>query len=166
METLTDVDLAIISPKVPLEEILEYRHAHGAELGRVREELGCLDREIQQNPWDEGFQGVLESKNIPQIQKKLLECKKARDSWFKTVRGRKALKLAGLSLGAAASVISLVFGAAPLLPVAVVTAALKLTSSKVIPSLELALDWKNGKQEASGNGLHYLLTIKDKPDRV
>ena len=69
--------------------------------------------------------------------------------------GKKALKLAVLTAGTASATISLILSATPLMPVAVATGVLGLLDGSVIPGAELALDWKNGRQEAMGNGLHY-----------
>jgi hypothetical protein len=35
-----------------------------------------------------------------------------------------------------------------------------MVGSTVIPGIELAMDWRQGKQESESNGLHYLLEIK------
>jgi hypothetical protein len=161
MTGLTDLDLAIISPEMPMAEILEYRHQHGDKLEQARKELGWLAREISQKPWSSEFGDELETKTIPAVRTTLEESKKARDAWLKSDRGKKALQLAGLTLGAAASTISLVLSPTPLLPVAVVTGVLGLVSGTAIPGMELALDWRQGKREAAENGLHYLLEIKD-----
>ena len=119
-----------------------------------------LARKIRQDPWSEEFAEELDVDAIPRIQGIMEENKKARDSWFKTGRGKKALKFAGLTAGAASVTISLVLSATPLMPVAVVTGVLGLLGGSVIPGAELALDWKNGRDEAMGNGLHYLMKIK------
>lgn len=161
MTALTDIDLAIISPEVPMSDILEYRHRHKDELQQARQELGWLAREISHKPWSKEFADQLESKTIPAIHRTLEESKKARDVWLKSKRGKNALKAAGLAAGAAAATMSLVFSATPLLPVAVVTGVLGLVSGTAIPGVELALDWKQGKREAMGNGMHYLLEIKE-----
>lgn len=160
MTALTDLDLAVISPEMPLKEILKYRSDHKDELQQARQELAWLAREISHKPWSTEFADELESKTIPAIHRTLEESKKARDAWLKSKRGKNALKAAGLAVGAAAATMSLVFSATPLLPVAVVTGILGLVSGTAIPGVELALDWKQGKREAIGNGLHYLLEIK------
>lgn len=160
MTTMTDIDLAIISPDIPMEDILKYRLDHKDALDKARQELGWMAREISQNPWSKEFADELESNTIPKIRRKLEESKKARDSWLKSGRGKKALKMVGMTVAAATATISLALSATPLLPVAVVIGILGLVSDVAIPGGELALDWKRGKREALGNGLHYLLNIK------
>ena len=160
MSTLTDIDLAVISPEMPMEEILQFRHENEDSLENARGELVRLARKIRQDPWSEEFAEELDVDAIPRIQGIMEENKKARDSWFETGRGKKALKLAGLMAGAASATISLVLSATPLMPVAVVTGVLGLLGGSVIPGAELALDWKKGRQEAMGNGLHYLMKFK------
>lgn len=160
MSTLTDVDLAVISPEMPMEKIIEFRHDNKAGLDQARQELGWLAREIRQNPWGKEFAEELEVGVIPKIHRIMEENKNARDSWFNTGRGKSALKLAGLTASAASVTISLAFSATPLLPVIVAIGALGLFSGSILPGAELALDWKKGKREAMGNGLHYLLKIR------
>jgi hypothetical protein len=162
MTALTDVDLAIFSSKMPMEEILRYRHDNEESLEKARQELLWLAREIKEEPWSNEFAKELEVSTIPKIHRIMEENKKVRDSWFKTGQGKSALKLAGLTAVAASATISLAFSATPLLPVAVVTGILGLFGGSILPGAELALDWKNGKQEAMGNGLHYLLKIKER----
>lgn len=157
---LTDLDLSIISPDMPMEEILKYRHDHKDELEQARKELGWLAREIRQHPWSHDFGDELESNTIPKIRKLLAESKKARNSWLKSSRGKHALKLAGLTVAAASATVSLAIAATPLLPVAIAITALGLAGSVGIPGVELALDWKAGKKAAMGNGLHYLMNLK------
>lgn len=160
MFALIDVDLAVISPEMPMEQIIEFRHDNEAGLDQARQELGWLAREIRQNPWDKEFAKELEVGAIPKIHRIMEENKNARDSWFTTNRGKAALKLAGLAANAAAVTISLAFSATPLLPVTAAIGALGLFGGGILPGAELALDWKKGKREAMGNGLHYLLKIK------
>jgi hypothetical protein len=160
LTALTDVDLAIISPDMPMADILEYRHKHQDELQQARQELGWLAREVVHKPWSKEFADELESKTIPAIHRTLEKSRKARDAWLKSNRGKNALKAAGLAIGTAAATMSLVLSPTPLLPVAVVIGVLGLVSGTAIPGVELALDWKQGKKEAMGNGLHYLLELK------
>jgi translation initiation factor IF-3 len=160
MAALTDLDLAVISPEMPLREILKFRDDHKDELQQARKELGWLAREIRDKPWTQDFTDELEHTSIPALHRILEENKKARDSWLKTERGKKALKAAGLAIGAAAASLSLVLSPSPLLPIAVTTGILGLLGDKAIPGFELALDWKKGKREISENGLHYLLKLK------
>lgn len=73
---------------------------------------------------------------------------------------KSALEL-GDSMAIVASVaISLIFRATPLLPVEVATGFLGLFGGSILLVDELALDWKNSRQKATGNGFHYLLKIK------
>lgn len=160
LKTIMDVDLAILSPELPLEAILEYRRQNQAALEAAREELGLIARQVRFQPWSQEFADELEHVTLPAIQRKLRESRQARDGWLSSERGKNILKATGLAIGAAATTVTLVTSATPLLPVAVVTTALGLVSSTVIPGLELALDWKKGKQEAMENGLHYLLKVK------
>jgi hypothetical protein len=160
VQALTDVDLAILSPELPLEAILEYRRDNQAALEEARQELAWLARGIRQNPWSADFEEELEVKTIPGIRSKLKESQVARDKWLQSQRGKNILKGAGLVAGAAAATVTLVLGAAPLLPVAVATSALGMVGSTVIPGIELAMDWRQGKKESESNGLHYLLEIK------
>jgi hypothetical protein len=161
MTALTDIDLAILSPEMPMEEILQYRKDHKDELARAREHLAILARKIRQNPWEKDFAEELEHDTLPEIQKTLMDAKKARDSWLKSDRGRIALKALGLTASTASAVIGLVIGATPLLPVAVATGLFGLVGGTIIPGAELALDWKKGKQTSEENGLHYFLRIKE-----
>jgi len=161
VQALTDVDLAILSSDLPLEAILEYRRDNREALEEARQELGWLARGIRQTPWSADFEQELEVKTIPEIRSKLKESQKARDKWLKSQRGKNILKAAGLAAGAAATTITLMLGATPLLPVAVATSALGMVGSTVIPGIELAMDWRQDKRESESNGLHYLLEIKN-----
>jgi hypothetical protein len=148
------LDLPMISPQVKLEDILEHRQRHASELQQVRDRLGWLARRIREAPYSKEFEAELEHTTIPDIAKDLEEARKARDAWLKSKRGRLALSAAGIAIGAAATIAGLVLSPTPLLPV-----GLGLISSAGIPSLELALDWKEGKQAAKENGLHYVLKV-------
>ncbi|MFB0551858.1 MAG: hypothetical protein ACETWQ_00965 [Phycisphaerae bacterium] len=160
MSTLTDLDLAIISPEMAIEEILKYRDDNADALGQAREELALLAREVQHQPWTEGFANELETKAIPKVQRMLREGKKARNSWLKSKRGRMILKAAGITLGTAGATISIVASLTPLLPVAVATGALGLAGGSAIPAIEWMMDWREGKAGIEENGLHYLINIK------
>jgi len=157
ISTLTDTQLNLpaLSPQIPLEHILEYRHKHADDLQQARDRLGWIARQIEQNPWSKEFETELEHKTIPAIAKELEEVRKARDTWLKSQRGRLALKAVGIGLGVASTVIGLMLGPSPLLPVAIA-----LVSSAGIPSIEAALDWRDGKKSTTSNGLHYLLDFK------
>lgn len=156
---LTDsqLNLPVLSPELPLAEVLEYRHEHDAALRQTRDKLGWMARSIRAEPWSEEFAAEIEHKTIPDIAKELDEARKARDAWLDGKRGRLALSATGVAVGAAAVVLS-VF-AAPLTPVALATAGLGLASGSVIPGVEWLLDWRDGKRSIQENGLHYLLRI-------
>ena len=160
MATLTDIDLEIISPQMPLQEILEYRSDNKDQLQRARENLGWLSREIRNNPWSRDFADDIESNAIPKIHNILKEAKKSRDSWLKSDKVKKVLKIIGIAAGAAATTLSLVLSASPLMPVGVAIGVLGMTGNVAGPGAALAFDWKQGKKEATENGLHYLLSIK------
>ncbi len=154
--TLTDrqLNLPCLSPRMSLEEILEYRQKHDSELEHARERLGWLARRIREQPYSTEFETELERQMIPDIADELEEIRKARDAWLKSKRARLALKAAGIGVAVAATAVSLVLSPTPLLPV-----GLGLLGSAGIPGLELALDWKDGRKETTENGLHYLLMV-------
>ncbi len=155
----TQLDLPAMSPKLPLEEVLEYRRSHDSDLQQAREGLGWLAREIGGTPWSKEFADKVDRKTIPSIRRKLEEAKKARDSWLNSQRGRNALDAIGLTLATAAATIPLILSPTPLMPIAIATAALALAGGTGIPALKLVREWREGKTEAMNNGLHYLLKI-------
>jgi len=128
---------------------LEYRHKHAGDLAQARERLGWIAREIVQTPWSADFADELEHKTIPQLHDELKPAKSSWGSW---------LKGAGLVAGGAATVLSLT--ATPLLPVAAAIGVLGIVKDVGLPGLELAHDWKQGKQDAGVNGLHYFIKLK------
>ncbi|MCL6542208.1 MAG: hypothetical protein K6T87_16755 [Roseiflexus sp.] len=155
--TLADrqLNLPVLDHRLPLEEVLEYRHKHDAALRQARDKLGWMARRIEAEPWSDEFARKLEHNIIPDIANELDKARKARDAWLKSKRGRLALSATGIAVGAAAAVLS-VF-AAPLTPVALATAGLGLASGTAIPGVEWLLDWRDGKKSVQENGLHYLL---------
>jgi hypothetical protein len=157
--TLTDsqLELPVLSPELPLDEILEYRRKHDDALQQARNKLGLMARRIEAEPWSAEFVRELEHKTIPDIAIELDEARKARDAWLKSKRGRQALKATSAVLGAAGAVLA-VF-AAPLTPVALATAGLSLATGAAIPGAEWLLDWRDGKKTVQENGLHYLLKL-------
>ena len=155
--TDTQLDLPVLSPELPLAEVLEYRQKHDADLRQARDKLGWMARRIEVEPWTKEFAAELEHKTIPNIANELNEARKARDAWLNSKRGRQALSATGIAVGAAAAVLS-VF-AAPLTPVALATAGLGLASGAAIPGVEWLLDWRDGKKSVQENGLHYLLRV-------
>ena len=156
---LTDsqLNLPVLNSALPLAEVLEYRQKHDADLRQARDKLGWMARRIEAEPWTSEFADELEHKTIPDLANELDEARKARDSWLKSKRGRLALCGTGIAVGAAVAVLS-VF-AAPLTPVALVTAGLGLVSGTAIPGAEWLLDWREGKKSVQENGLHYLLKV-------
>jgi hypothetical protein len=156
---LTDpqLKLPILSPGMPLEEVLEYRSKHDAALQQARDKLGWMARRIEAEPWSKEFANDLEHKTIPDIAKELDEVRKARDAWLNSKKGRLAWQAAGVITGASVAVLA-VF-AAPLTPVAMATAGLGLASGAAIPGAQWLLDWRDGKTTTQENGLHYLLGL-------
>lgn len=153
--TDSQLNLPVLNHSLPLAEVLEYRQQHDADLRQARDKLGWMARRIEAEPWTREFAEELERKTVPDLAKELDEARKVRDSWLKSQRGRLALSAAGITVGAAAAMLS-VF-AAPLTPVALATAGLGLVSGTAIPGAQWLLDWGNGKQGVQENGLHYLL---------
>jgi hypothetical protein len=156
--TLTDTQLSlpILSPTLPLEEVLEHRHKHAAALAQARDKLGWMARQIEAEPWSDDFAKTLEHKTIPAIARELDEARKALDAGL-TERTKQILTGAGLAVGATSAVLA-VF-AAPITPIALATAGLGLASGTVIPGASWLLDWQKGKKSAQENGLHYLLKV-------
>jgi hypothetical protein len=156
--TLTDrqLDLPVLDPKLPLEDVLRFRQKHDAELQQVREKLGWIARRIEADPWSKEFIGTLDTKTIPDIADQLAEVRKARDEWLGK-SGRRALKATGPLAGAAAAVLTAVI--TPLTPVAMAIAGLGLVSGAAIPTADYLLDLRAGKRDAQENGLHYLLQL-------
>ena len=152
------LNLPILDPKLPLEEVMEYRHKHDDALQAARAELGDMAHSIAAKPWRETFDSDLEHTTIKNIKEKLKEVRKARDSWLKSQRGRLALKAASVVGGAATAVLAICI--APLTPVALATAGLSLATGAAIPGMEWLLDWRDGKTPWQENGLHYLLMYK------
>ena len=68
------------------------------------------------------------------------------------------IKATGLAFGGIAAILS--FITAPVLPMAVTIGALGLATGVALPALELAHDWKQNKQDAGANGLHYFIKLK------
>jgi hypothetical protein len=66
--TLTDtqIELPILNPAVPLEEVLEYRRSHSEALAQVRHSLSLLARRIQAEPWSDDFESELETRVVPE----------------------------------------------------------------------------------------------------
>lgn len=162
MTALTDLELAILSPKIPMADILKYRHENEGELTETRRQLGMLARKIREEPWTEGFASTLDSTTIPDIQESLIKAKKTQKTWFRSTWGRRVLNAARVAVGAASVGISLSMAATPLLPLAVATGACALVKDAVIPGTELALGWNEGREAAMGNGLHYLVNVPGK----
>lgn len=151
----TQLNLPALNPLLPLEKVLKYREEHAAALGQAWDKLAWLARRMGAEPWSDESAKEIEHKTIPDIAKGLDEARKARDAWLNSKRGRLALSAAGIAVGAAAAVLA-VF-TAPLMPVVLATAGLRLVSGTTIPDAERLLDWRDGKKTVQENGLHYLL---------
>lgn len=145
---LTDVqlNLPILSPELPLEDVLEYRNKHDAALRQAREKFGWMARRIEAEPWSKEFADELDHKTIPDIADDLGEVLKSRDAWLDSGSGRLALKAAGIAAGGAAVFLSLF--AAPITPLALASAGLGLATGIGIPGAEWLLDWRDGKKTA------------------
>lgn len=146
---LTDIDLGVVPPSMSVEDILKYRNKHEAELQQARERLGWLAREIRESPWSKEYADKIDQETIPKIHKELEPVKKSWASWLKT---------AGFVAGGVAAVISLT--TTPFVPVTVAIGMMGMTKDVVIPGIEHFLDWKQGKKEATVNGLHYFIKLK------
>ena len=147
---LTDVDLGVIPADISLEKVITYRQKYAGELDQARDRLGWLAREIRQNPWTTQFADELEHSIIPNLNKELVPAKKSWSSWIKAT---------GLVLGGTATILS--FITTPLLPVAVAIGVLGMAKEIALPGVELAHGWKQNKQEAGANGLHYFIRLKN-----
>ena len=156
---LTDsqLKLPVLNPKMPLEEVLEYRAKYADALQEARDKLGWMARRIEAEPWSDEFASELEHKTIPDIADELKEVRKARDSYLKS-RRRRALVGSGVVVSAA-TVLLTVF-AAPITPVALVIAGLSLYTGVAIPGAEWLLNRSDDKKTMQENGLHYLLMYK------
>jgi hypothetical protein len=150
MSTLMDIDLVVISPELPMEKILQFRHENEDDLKKAREELVRLALKIRQNPWSVEFTEKPDVDVILNIQGIMEENKKARDSWFKKGRGKKAFEFSGPTASAASATISLALSAVTLILVAVATGILGWLGGSIIPGADLALDWKNGRMRQTG----------------
>jgi hypothetical protein len=156
---LTDaqVNLPILHPAVPLAEVLEYRNKNQDALAKVRETLGLMARRIQAEPWSADFAHEIETKTVPELIGQLTDASKARDAWLGTTTTKNWLKAAGIAVGTASAVLTIV--TAPVTPIALAIAGLGLVSGSAIPSAEWLLDWRDGKKTIQENGLHYLLRV-------
>ena len=78
----------MLSPRLPLAEILGYRQSHEAALRQARENLGWMARRIEAEPWSDEFAKDLNCKTIPDFANALSEAGRVRDSWLKSRRIR------------------------------------------------------------------------------
>jgi hypothetical protein len=156
---LTDrqLKLPVLNPKMPLEEVLDYRAKYADALQEARDKLGWMARRIEAEPWSVEFAKDLEHKTIPDIDNELKEVRKARDSYLKS-RRRRALVGSGVVVSAA-TVLLTVF-AAPITPLALVIAGLSLYTGVAIPGAEWLFNRSDDKKTMQENGLHYLLMYK------
>ncbi|HXJ93802.1 MAG TPA: hypothetical protein VMT20_13200 [Terriglobia bacterium] len=150
-----DITLPAISSRIPLPDILEYRHQHRSELEQARGRLAQLARKIRETPWTDEFEAELDAEAIPGVIEDINACRKARDAWA-NARGSLLLKSLGFVATGAAATLTLMFSATPLLPVAVSIGLLGMIGSSIIPGFGAIADWKSGKKTTE-NGLHYLL---------
>lgn len=96
-QALTDLQLGAIPEALTLEQILNYRRNHGAELQSAREALDWMAREIVQRPWTKDFEDEVYHQLIPNLHTALQPTKSSWSSW---------LKAAGLTLSGAAVVLA------------------------------------------------------------
>jgi hypothetical protein len=157
LAALTDdqLRLPILDPRLSLETVLEYRARHEDELQEVREKLAWMARRIEAEPWSDDFARELHHKTIPDLGQALEDVRKSRDAWIKSKRSKLGLAALGIAAGTATAVLTII--AAPLTPIALATGALSLTTGAAIPGASWLLDWRDGKETAKENGLHYLL---------
>jgi hypothetical protein len=106
--TDTEVNLPILDPAVPMAEVLEYRQKNPDALARVRETLGLMARRIEAEPWSADFANQIETETVPELIGQLADAAKARDAWLGTVTTKNWLKAAGIAVGAASAVLTLV----------------------------------------------------------
>lgn len=152
-ELLLDLDLAIISPKLPMEAILEYRNENEDKLKEARTELLWLARKIRENPYTKAFRDKIYHDIIPKdIYGVLKECKNNQKKWLKN-NEKRWLKPLGLGVKAAAAVIPLILGVLPHVTIPLYILALALTEGRNILS-----KWKKSKEEEI-NGLHYFFDL-------
>ncbi len=144
-QALTDVQLEAIPPEMTVEQILEYRRKHVADLQPAREKLAWMAREIVHRPWTREFEDEVHHKVIPALNEALQPVRRSWSSWLKPL---------GLVLGGAAVVLGIFPDPTP---VAVGVAALTAAKDVGIDGLELYQNWKQGRTQ---NGLHYLLRLK------
>jgi hypothetical protein len=159
LATLTDKELhlPILSPAMPLDEVLEYRRDHESDLRQAREKLASMARRIEGEPWTNEFAQEIDRKTIPDIAQELEEVRKARDSWLAGDKGKRILSAAGVVLGAAGAVLTAVL-APPLTPLPLVAAGLSFAAGSAIPAVQWVREGGEAKQNVQANGLHYLLT--------
>jgi hypothetical protein len=153
--TDTQIQLPILSPAIPLVEVLEYRQRHPEALAKVRDTLGQMARRMQAEPWSAEFEREIETQTLPDLIEQLNQATRSRDAWIGSQRIKQVLKAAGIAVGAASAVLGVVM--APVTPIALAAAGLTLASGTVIPGAEWLLDWRDGKKSVQENGLHYLL---------
>lgn len=148
--TDTQLNLPVLSPELPIDEMLEYRRKNDAALQQARDKLGWMARRIEAEPWSAEFVHEIEHRTIPDIAKDLDDARKALDDWIASARVRLALKAAGVVVGAATVALTVI--TAPLTPVALAIAGLGLASGSVIPGAEWLLDWRDGRNTSKESG--------------
>ena len=152
-KVLIDVDLAIISPTLPIEAILEYRLDNEEKLEEVREKLFWLSRTIREEPHTKEFYKEIEHQIIPrEVQPLLKECKTKQKQWLKKNK-KKWLEVTGISVGTASTVIPLVFSVIPYVTIPLAVVAIALRGRKLISK------WKSDHAD-NVNDLSYFFNLK------
>ena len=151
-ETLTDLDLAIVNPKLPMEKILEYKYDNEKSLELVREELRQLAEEIRTKPFTKEFAAELGSNTLRKVRRELKQCEKDRDEWLKKRRDL-WFEAAGITLKTASGVIPLTIS-----PLAGVAIPLLLLAVGLTSARKWVSKWRE-KEEV--NSFHYFLDVKN-----
>ena len=107
-------------------------------------------RELQAQPLTKDFDKEVHHVMIPKLHKTLSEVGKGRDDWLKGGRGKLALKAAGISIGLATAVATLVMGAMPATMGALALTIGGIAGSNVFPALEVISDWNEKMAESKG----------------
>lgn len=156
--TDTEIELPILNPAIPLDEVLEYRQSHSDELASARKTLGLIARRIQAEPWSPDLEREIETETLPNLIEQLTEAAKSREAWLRSGRTKRLLGGLGIAIGGASAVLAMI--AAPVTPIALAAAGFGLASGTAIPGAEWLLEWREGKKAMHENGLHYFLQTR------